>query len=112
MYCDEVELTCEFCNGTFKKKNYLIHVNAQCEEYVMQCGRCSGSFKRKYKEFHDCIRHLQNCQKTMSEEIIFLRDRLQDKDKRIADLEYTFTKQIAELKKLVLKKSMTTQNEV
>ena len=69
MYCEEVELSCEFCKSLVKKKNYLIHVNALCEEYIMSCGRCAGTYKRKYKEFHDCIRHLQNCQKTMGEEI-------------------------------------------
>jgi uncharacterized protein YukE len=53
----------------------------------MLCGRCSGSYKRKYKEFHDCIRHLQNCQKTMGEEITQLKEKLIDKDRQLVQLE-------------------------
>jgi hypothetical protein len=61
MSCEEAELECDLCHGVFKKKNYPIHVSALCEEGAMSCGRCSGTYKRKYKEFHDCVRHLQNC---------------------------------------------------
>eukprot|EP00350_Pseudokeronopsis_sp_OXSARD2_P012675 CAMPEP_0170551118 /NCGR_PEP_ID=MMETSP0211-20121228/9143_1 /TAXON_ID=311385 /ORGANISM="Pseudokeronopsis sp., Strain OXSARD2" /LENGTH=204 /DNA_ID=CAMNT_0010858085 /DNA_START=69 /DNA_END=680 /DNA_ORIENTATION=+ len=89
-HCEDVELSCEFCNGVFKKKNYFIHVNVQCEEYIMNCGRCQGSYKRKYKEFHDCVRHLQNCQKTMNEEVQHLKRELSDKDKKILNLEMNF----------------------
>ena len=35
----------------------------------MSCGRCQANFKRKYKDFHDCVRHLLNNQKTMQEQI-------------------------------------------
>jgi hypothetical protein len=101
MYCEEVELSCEFCHGIFKKKNYLIHVNALCEEYVMNCGRCSGTFKRKNKEFHDCIRHLQNCQKTMGEDIQVLRQKLIEKDKKICELENRVFFEMADLRQMV-----------
>ncbi|CDW72964.1 traf-type zinc finger family protein [Stylonychia lemnae] len=85
--CEEVELQCKYCPSIIKRKNQMVHENAQCEEFIMNCGRCQGNFKRKFKEFHDCIRHLQNCQKTMNEEIKHLKDAVIDKDKRIADLE-------------------------
>jgi len=26
--CEETEVQCEFCGGTVRKKNYLIHLNA------------------------------------------------------------------------------------
>lgn len=87
MYCEEAEVSCEFCNGIFKRKNYLIHVSAVCEEYIMNCGRCSGTYKRKFKEFHDCVRHLQNCLKTTSEEISNLKKLINEKDKKISELE-------------------------
>jgi hypothetical protein len=73
MACEEAELECEMCHGVFKKKNYPIHVNALCEENIMSCGRCSGTYKRKYKEYHDCVRHLQNCQKTLNEDIMVMK---------------------------------------
>lgn len=69
MSCEEADVSCDMCHGIFKKKNYPLHISALCEEGVMSCGRCSGTYKRKYKEYHDCVRHLQNCQKTMNEEI-------------------------------------------
>ena len=103
MYCDEAELSCEFCQGLFKKKNYLIHVNALCEDYIMNCGRCSGTYKRKYKEFHDCIRHLQNCQKTMNEEIHQMKEKLIEKDRKIVDLERKVFFEMADLKLAIQK---------
>ena len=75
------------CHGLYKKKNYPLHVNALCEENILSCGRCSGTYKRKFKEFHDCIRHLQNCQKSMTEEVKVLKEKLNEKDKRINDME-------------------------
>jgi hypothetical protein len=87
MSCEEAEIECELCHGIFKKKNYPIHVSALCESGVMSCGRCSGTYKRKYKEFHDCVRHLQNCQKTMNEEIATLKEKVADKDRRYSDME-------------------------
>lgn len=71
--CEEAELPCEMCRGVFKKKHFPIHVSALCEEGVMSCGRCAGTYKRKYKEYHDCVRHLQNCIKTMGEEMQAMR---------------------------------------
>eukprot|EP00347_Sterkiella_histriomuscorum_P008217 403345930 len=98
MHCEEAELSCEFCHSVVKRKSYLIHVNALCEEFVMNCGRCSGTYKRKFRAFHDCIRHLQNCQKTMSEDIIVLKEMLITKDKKIKDLENKMFLEIREMK--------------
>ena len=101
MACEEAELECEMCKGVFKKKNYPIHVSALCEENIMSCGRCSGTYKRKYKEFHDCVRHLQNCQKTMTEEIGSLKEKLSEKDRRISELESRVFFEMAELRKML-----------
>ena len=49
----------------------------------MTCGRCQASFKRKYKDFHDCVRHLQNQQKTMQEQIKALVRDNEKKDYKI-----------------------------
>jgi hypothetical protein len=98
MACEEAELECEMCHGVYKKKNYPLHVNALCEENIMSCGRCAGTYKRKYKEFHDCVRHLQNCQKTMCEEIALLRERLVEKDKRVSELESRVFIELQELR--------------
>ena len=98
MACEEAELECEMCHGIFKKKNYPIHVNALCEENIMNCGKCSGTYKRKYKQYHDCVRHLQNCQKTMNEEITGLKKRLIEKDKRINELESRVFYEMADIR--------------
>jgi hypothetical protein len=60
MACDSAMQTCPHCKGQFLKKNFQIHVSAQCEENYINCGRCQANYKRKYKDFHDCVRHLQN----------------------------------------------------
>ena len=73
------------CHGVFKKKHFPIHVSALCEEGVMSCGRCAGTYKRKYKEYHDCVRHLQNCMKTMNEEIQLLKADRDLRDKKFKE---------------------------
>lgn len=103
MSCEEAELECDMCKGVFKKKNYPIHASALCEEGIIGCGRCSGTYKRKYKEFHDCVRHLQNCLKTMTEEVHLLKDKIAERDKKYTDLESRVFYEMAELRKLILK---------
>lgn len=103
MSCEEAELECEMCHGVYKKKNYPLHVNALCEENIMSCGRCAGTYKRKYKEFHDCVRHLQNCMKTMNEEILVLKEKLGDRDNKIKDIESRVFFEMSELKAMVEK---------
>jgi TRAF-type zinc finger len=100
MSCEEAELECEMCHGVFKKKNYPIHVSALCEEGVMSCGRCSGTYKRKYKEYHDCVRHLQNVQKTMNEDIASLKEKVAEKDKRYYEFESRVMSELAEMKRM------------
>ena len=96
--CEETEVECEFCGAAVRKKNYLVHLNAQCEEYVMSCGRCSGTYKRKFKNFHDCVRNLQNQCKTLSEAVGALKDQLHEKDKRLLALEKSVSSEIQALK--------------
>lgn len=72
-------------------------MNALCEENILNCGKCSGTYKRKYKQYHDCVRHLQNCLKTMDEEVATLKKRLGDKDKQISDLESRVFYELADI---------------
>ena len=65
--CDMALITCQYCKLQVLKKQMAIHQSAQCEEIYINCGRCQGSFKRKFQDFHDCVRHLLNQQKTMNE---------------------------------------------
>ena len=80
MNCDEALLTCQHCKGQFPKKIFHIHQSSQCEENYMQCGRCQANFKRKYKDFHDCVRHLLNNQKTMQEQIKLLKKEMETRE--------------------------------
>ena len=97
MNCEEAELTCPHCKGQFQKKSIQIHITAQCEENFIQCGRCHANFKRKYKEYHDCVRHLQNQQKTMQEQMKQMRAELEIKESKIDVIEQTYKKEIFEL---------------
>jgi len=64
----------------------------------MNCGRCSGTYKRKFKNFHDCVRHLQNQFKTMGEEVTALKEKLVAKDRVIQALENRVFFEIQDLK--------------
>lgn len=83
--CEDAELTCQHCKGQFPKKQFQLHQTAQCEENYMSCARCQANFKRKYKDFHDCIRHLLNNQKTMQEQINNLKKEIEQKHNMAMD---------------------------
>ena len=87
-------MTCPHCMQQFPKKTYAIHVDAQCNENYIHCGRCQASFKRKYKDYHDCVRHLQNQQRTMQEQIKLMRQELQSKDDMMVAMKASFNQKL------------------
>jgi len=104
--CDDAIVECELCHGLFKRRAYPLHVSALCEENVLTCGKCSGTYKRKYKQYHDCVRHLQNCLKTMDEEVATLKKRLSDKDKQIVNLETRVYYELADIRAQLAERSL------
>ena len=63
----------------------------------MSCGRCQATYKRKYKDYHDCVRHLQNQQKTMYEQIKSMKKEIDFKDKKFDTMQELFEAEITKL---------------
>lgn len=76
--CEEKEMVCEWCEQLLKKKFYDYHINNKCKEYTIRCVRWNRTFKRKDEDMHDCVRHLTNWQKNMTDEIKSLKQQLQE----------------------------------
>ena len=69
-------------------------MDAQCNENYIHCGRCQASFKRKYKDYHDCVRHLQNQQRTTQEQIKLMKQELQHKDELMVSMTAQFNQKL------------------
>lgn len=52
-----------------KQRDYDHHKSSICPEFKIKCKRCSREYKRKDETLHDCVRHLQHCQKESEEKI-------------------------------------------
>jgi predicted nucleic acid-binding Zn-ribbon protein len=47
------------------------------------------------------VRHLQNCQKTLNEEVVELKKKLAERDRRLSDLESRVFFEMAELRNMI-----------
>lgn len=107
--CQAATLSCPHCKDQFPKSKHTIHVSTQCPENYIDCGRCQASFKRKYKDYHDCVRHLQNQQKTMLEQMKAMRKEIESKDAKVEELQQHFQTELLKITLAVSQSQLASQ---